>query len=62
MHWIKNFSLLKKNLLRLLHISGILKTCLSSSFIMLSPLAQLSAAVSPDISGSGCKNFLLAQY
>ena len=44
MHWIKNFNFLKKNLLRLLHISSMLKMCLSSSFIMSSSLAQLSAA------------------
>ena len=46
MHWIKNSSFLKRNVLRLLHISSILKMCLSSSFIMLSSLAQLSAAFS----------------
>ena len=48
MHWIKNFSFLKKNLLRLLrlHISSILKMCLSPSFIMSSSLAQLSSALS----------------
>ena len=42
----KNFNFLKKNLLRLLHISSILKACLSSSFITSSSLAQLSAAFS----------------
>ena len=46
MHWIKNFNFLKKNLLRLLHISSILKMYLSSSFTMSSSLAQLSAAFS----------------
>ena len=46
MHWIKNFNFLKNNLLRLLHISSMLKMCLSSSFIMSSSLAQLSAAFS----------------
>ena len=86
MHWIKNFNFLNKNLLHLLHISSILKMCLSSSFIMSSSLAQLSATfsvllaaithftlaffsttnihnelLSPDNSGSGWENFLLAQ-
>ena len=82
----KNFNFLKKNLLRLLHTSSILKMCLSTLFIMPSSLSQLSAAfsvllasithftlaffnttkihnelVSPDNSGSGWENFLLAQ-
>ena len=47
MHWIKNFSFLKKNLLRLLHISSIIKMCLSSSFIKSLSLAQLSTSVLP---------------
>ena len=42
----KNFSCLKKNILRSLHISSILKMCLSSSFIMSLSLAQLPAAFS----------------
>ena len=46
MHWIKNFNFLKQNLLHLLHISSMLKVCLSSLFIMLSSLAKLSAAFS----------------
>ena len=46
MQWTKDFRFLKKNLLRLSHISSILKMCLSSSFIMSSSLAQLSAALS----------------
>ena len=46
MHWIKNFNFLTKNLLHLLHISSMLKICLSLSFIMSSSLAQLSAAFS----------------
>ena len=46
MHWIKNFNFWKKNLLHLLHISSMLKMCLSSAFRMSSSLAQLSAAFS----------------
>ena len=42
----KNFSFLKKNTLRLLSISNILKMCLLSSFIMSSSSTQLSAAFS----------------
>ena len=42
----KNFGFLRKNLLRLLHISSILKMCLSSSFTMSSSSVQLSAASS----------------
>ena len=42
----KNFGFLKRNLLRLLHISSILKMCLSSSFIMSSSLPRLLAAFS----------------
>ena len=50
MHWMKNFSFFKKNLLCLLHISSILRMCLSSSPIM-SSLAQLSAAFSVLLAG-----------
>ena len=46
MHWIKHFNFKKQNLLHLLHISSMLKMCLSSSFIMSSSLAKLSAAFS----------------
>ena len=62
MYWIKNFSFLKKNLLRLLHISSILKMCLSPSFIMSS--AQLSGEFQcflQECSGSRWEIVLLAQ-
>ena len=42
----KNFSFLKKNLLRLLHISQLLKMYLSSSLIISSSSAELPAAFS----------------
>ena len=46
MHWIKDLSFLKKNLLWLLNISNTIKMSLSSLIIMSLSSAQLSAAFS----------------
>ena len=47
----KNFSVLKKNFSRLLHISNILKMCPSSWFIISSSPSQLSAVFSMLLAG-----------